>query len=295
LTPTAPGADDVTNAFETAMKRKGFTLIELLVVIAIIAILAGMLLPALSKAKDKGHMAVCRSNLKQLSLAMIMYTGDYEDKMPGTASQGAFVPMVEDWIFWNQIPRQGNDPSKPPAYYTNVANSAIAPYIGQFNANLFRCPGDRDVIKREQQWLQTGSTYNGNNNAYLYTYTLLSNYGNNQNRGMASLYGAGVPPLHFKISAVRGPTEKLMLVEELGYRISLLAPGPVTGQQNGADDGRFTPGNQISGRHSIGSPETISSEAYFNTGRGVVAMADGHAEAVAPIVGKQQEHNNPLF
>lgn len=278
------------------MKRKGFTLIELLVVIAIIAILAGMLLPALSKAKDKGAMAVCRSNLKQLALAMIMYTDDYNNAFPGTASQNAYVPMVEDWIFWNLKPRQGNDPTKPPEYYTNVEHSAIAPYIGNFNANLFRCPGDKDVLKREQEWLRTGRTYNGQkDNGYLYTYTFLSNVSGGQNHGMASLYGVGVPPLHFKITAVKRPTEKLMLVEELGHIITITGPGPITGTFIGADDGRFTPGNHISARHSIGSPQRTTYDDYFNKGRGVCAFPDGHAEAVPPVWGKQQEHNDPLY
>src|SRR6266576_3308449 len=79
--------------------KRGFTLIELLVVIAIIAVLAGLLLPALSSAKNKAAQANCINNLKQLGTGMMMYLDDNRNTFPGMASRhNGYHP--EDWIYW---------------------------------------------------------------------------------------------------------------------------------------------------------------------------------------------------
>jgi len=80
---------------------QAFTLIELLVVIAIIAILAAMLLPALSKAKERARIANCKSNEHQLSLATLMYANDNQEKLPDCQNLGVWVWDVSAYVITN--------------------------------------------------------------------------------------------------------------------------------------------------------------------------------------------------
>ncbi len=262
--------------------RSGFTLIELLVVIAIIAILASLLLPALARSKEKGNQSVCRSNLRQLGLAFMLYLPDNNDTFPGAASKGAFVAMKEDWIFWNLIPRASNVPGLPPSYFLNPQNSAIGPYIGRFTTNLFRCPSDKDAPTRFAAWLKAPTGIN----PFLYSYSVPSIYDGVVNHGISSLYGGGLAQPHFKSAAIKDPVRKLMVLEENGDPKHY--PDPI-------DDGRWTGGgNVISGRHGLPRGKSVSERDYMAKGRGTIVCADGHVATVAPQYGRILENYDPI-
>ena len=87
----------VPHAHLRQRKAQSFTLIELLVVIAIIAILAALLLPALTRAREKGRQALCISNLKQSGTGLMMYAQDNADVLPTGGARGTFAAVTGCW------------------------------------------------------------------------------------------------------------------------------------------------------------------------------------------------------
>lgn len=129
-----------------------FTLVELLVVIAVLAVLAAMLLPALTRAKQKSALAVCLSNEHQLAIAWQLYSSDNQERVVpnGYVASGANLPEPL-WVSGythNDLP-QFTDP----LYLVTEQKAAFSPYIRA--AGVYKCPADHSTVRAQLPMRQT--------------------------------------------------------------------------------------------------------------------------------------------
>lgn len=287
-------------AFHGAGQRRligAFTLVELLVIIAIIAILASLLLPALSRAKEEGHRVACMNNLHQLGLAMQMYWGDNNDISP--AANHAKLAWKSDWVYWDDynfafyLNRKEYAPPLPGALMT---------YLGKPTPRLLWCPSDRTLPRYVRSPFSFPQYVK--NQGYMFSYGLSSPaaamFGGTPagpERGMASIIessgdGLNAPSYRenyfffFKATSIRSPSQKILFADKrMTYEMAETEFDELSKRLVNAyvlfdSSAWYWPYDELTKRHH---------------GKGNVAFADGHVETVRPEFAEKPEHYDPLY
>ncbi|CAN5554164.1 hypothetical protein BH09PLA1_BH09PLA1_18300 [soil metagenome] len=204
----------------SARKHAAFTLVELLVVIGIIAVLIGILLPALSKARRQAQLTVCMSNQKQLIAALLMYCGDNRGGFPGgpgeyynSAGVLKYTVRLASWDTEARNPYSCNQDEKSGPTW-------LAKYVGK-SKKIGGCPAEPDVK-------DTGQAATTNRTNYWYPLSLV--YRPEQifdPTTISYIDFATAPPGTMqtpqKITQVRHPTQKVVIIESKTYHDKIVA------------------------------------------------------------------------
>jgi prepilin-type N-terminal cleavage/methylation domain-containing protein/prepilin-type processing-associated H-X9-DG protein len=240
--------------------RRGFTLIELLVVIAIIAILASLLLPALSKAKAKGEGASCLNNTKQLMIAWRMYSEDFNDRLPWAyADDGDARDYPAGWVHKSEDFLASNTANWNPT--NTLMDGSIWKYTGP-SAKIYQCPADKLTVKPD-----SGPFRNQ------FVRRLRSNSMNawvGGNKGVVTWFGDGKKLYYYTKSSdfiAPGPSQTWVLVDE--------HPASMNDGFFCVDMNAYNPSALNNG---LGGARLPDVPASYHNGACGFSFADGHSE-----------------